>query len=261
MQRSPSRNPRATRLPNDRNETMTRTQTLTDASRPSDQAGPEPVLMCWSGGKDSALALQAALRDPRLRVEALLTTVTDGYERISMHGVRRALLCEQAQAIGLPLEEVRIPIQASNAAYEEAMRAILTRYRARGVRRVIFGDLFLQDIRAYRETRLAQLEMAGLFPLWLKDTGQLARECIASGFRAILVCVDPAQLDPAFCGWEFDERLLAALPPSADPCGEHGEFHTFVYDGPIFRRPVRIARGEIVTRDGFWFCDLVPASA
>ena len=220
----------------------------------------EPVLMCWSGGKDSSLALQVALQDPRLRVEALLTTVTEDYERISMHGVRRALLVEQAEAIGLPLEEVRIPIQASNAVYEEAMRATLTRYRARGVRRVIFGDLFLQDIRTYRETRLAQLEMGGFFPLWARDTRELAREFIASGFRAILVCIDPAQIDPAFCGREFDEQLLATLPPTADPCGENGEFHTFVYDGPIFRRSVRMTWGEIVKRDGFWFCDLVPAS-
>lgn len=238
---------------------LTRNRTVRVAARTLDQAGPEPVLMCWSGGKDSALALQAALQDPRLRVAALLTTVTETYERISMHGVRRALLCAQAEAIGLPLEEVRIPIQASNAVYEEAMRATLTRYRSRGVRRVIFGDLFLQDIRTYRETRLAQLEMAGLFPLWARETSQLAREFIASGFRAVLVCIDPAQIDPAFCGREFDERLLAALPPTADPCGENGEFHTFVYDGPIFRRPVRMARGEIVKRDGFWFCDLVPA--
>ena len=220
------------------------------------QQSAEPVLMCWSGGKDSALALHAARQDPRLRVEALLTTVTEGYERISMHGVRRVLLWAQAEAIGLPLEEVRIPIQASNAIYEEAMRAMLTRYRARGVRRVIFGDLFLQEIRAYRETRLAQLEMTGLFPLWGRDTSHLARECIASGFRAVLVCIDPAQITPAFCGREFDDELLAALPPTADPCGENGEFHTFVYDGPIFRRPIPIARGDIVNRDGFWFCDL-----
>ena len=221
-------------------------------------ASAEPVLMCWSGGKDSAMALHAAQQDPRLRVEALLTTVTEGYERISMHGVRRALLLAQAEAIGLPLEEVRIPIRASNDVYEEAMREVLTRYRARGVRRVIFGDLFLQEIRAYRETRLAQLEMAGLFPLWGRDTGPLAREFIASGFRAILVCVDPAQISPAFCGRAFDEQLLGDLPATADPCGEKGEFHTFVHDGPLFRQPIPITRGEIVERDGFWFCDLTP---
>ncbi|MBI2104089.1 MAG: diphthine--ammonia ligase [Candidatus Omnitrophica bacterium] len=217
---------------------------------------PEPVLMCWSGGKDSSLALQAALRDPALRIEALVTTVTDGYERISMHGVRCALLVEQAEAIGLPLEQVRIPIQASNASYEEAMGRLLQRYQARGVSRVIFGDLFLQDIRRYRERQLAQLDMAGLFPLWGQETRRLAEAFIASGFRAILVCVDPKQLDPSFCGREFDDRLLADLPPSADPCGENGEFHTFVYEGPIFRRPIEIVKGEVVHRDGFWFCDL-----
>ncbi len=208
--------------------------------------------MCWSGGKDSALALQAALRDSSLRVEALLTTVTEGYERISMHGVRCALLVEQAQAVGLPLEQVRIPIQASNAAYEAAMRALLQRYQARGVSRVIFGDLFLQDIRSYRERQLATIGMRGLFPLWLKETHYLAHDFIAAGFRAILVCIDPKQIDPSFCGREFDEALLAELPPSADPRGENGEFHTFVYDGPIFRqRRVQVVRGEVVHRDGF----------
>ena len=216
----------------------------------------ESILMCWSGGKDSSLALQAALRDPALRVEALVTTVTDGYERISMHGVRCALLVEQAEAIGLPLEQVRIPICASNAIYEDAMGRLLQRYQARGVSRVIFGDLFLQEIRRYREQQLARLQMEGLFPLWLQDTRRLAEAFIAAGFRAVLVCVDPAQLDPSFCGRDFDERLLADLPPTADPCGEHGEFHTFVYDGPIFRRPVEVVKGDVVHRDGFWFCDL-----
>jgi uncharacterized protein (TIGR00290 family) len=221
---------------------------------------PEPVLMCWSGGKDSSLALQAVLQDPALNVEALLTTVTEGYERISMHGVRRALLEQQATSLNLPLEQVRIPIQASNAIYETAMRDALKRYQAHGVSRVVFGDLFLEDIRRYRERNLAGLGMQGLFPLWLKDTAALARAFIARGFRAILVCVDPKQLDPKFCGREFDGSLLNDLPSSADPCGENGEFHTFVYDGPIFQRPIPVAKGEIVEREGFWFCDLLPGS-
>ncbi len=221
----------------------------------------EPVLMCWSGGKDSSLALQAVLQDPTLRVEALLTTVTEGYERISMHGVRCDVLLQQAEAIGLRLEQVRIPIRASNAIYEEAMRQLLVRYQRQGVSRVIFGDLFLQEIRQYRETNLATLNMRGIFPLWLKDTRQLAHEFIAAGFRAILVCIDPKQIDPSFCGREFDEALLADLPASADPCGENGEFHTFVYDGPIFRYPVFVSKGEIVARDGFWFCDVLSAKA
>ena len=218
---------------------------------------PEPVLMCWSGGKDSSLALQAALRDPSLRVEALLTTVTEGYERISMHGVRRALLEQQADAVGLPLEQVRIPIHASNDSYEAAMERLLKRYQTRGVSRVVFGDLFLEDIRHYRERQLARIGMSGIFPLWQRDTRQLAGEFIDAGFRAILVCVDPKQLDPTFCGREFDRPMLADLPAAVDPCGERGEFHTFVYDGPIFRRPVGVARGEVVEREGFWFCDLL----
>ena len=225
---------------------------------PGATSAQESVLMCWSGGKDSSLALQAALWDPTLRVEALLTTVTEGYERISMHGVRCVLLEEQARAIGLPLEQVRIPIQASNDIYEAAMGEMLVRYQVRGVSRVIFGDLFLQDIRQYRETNLARLSMRGIFPLWLKDTRQLARDFIGAGFRAILVCIDPKQLDPSFCGREFDLSLLADLPPSADPCGENGEFHTFVYDGPIFHQSIQVIKGEVIQRDGFWFCDLLP---
>ena len=224
----------------------------------SKRSTAEPVLMCWSGGKDSSLALHAVLQDPTLRVEALLTTVTEGYERISMHGVRCALLVKQANVLGLPLEQVRIPIKASNAIYEAAMHELLFRYQARGVSRVVFGDLFLEDIRRYRETNLAKLNMRGLFPLWLKDTQQLARDFIAAGFRAILVCIDPRQIDPAFCGREFDASLLAELPASADPCGEKGEFHTFVYDGPIFRQPIPLHKGKVIEREGFWFCDLLP---
>ena len=218
----------------------------------------ESLLMCWSGGKDSALALHAVRQDPHVRIEALLTTVTAGFERISMHGVRRVLLEQQADAIDLPLEQVRIPIQASNAIYEDAMERVLRRYQARGLSRVIFGDLFLQDIRRYREQTLAKIGMQGVFPLWLQDTRRLADDFIGAGFRACLVCVDPKQLDPSFCGREFDASLLAELPPTVDPCGENGEFHTFVYDGPIFRRPVDVVKGEVVHRDGFWFCDVLP---
>ena len=138
------------------------------------------------------------------------------------------------------------------------MRELLLGYQARGVSRVIFGDLFLQEIRQYRETNLAQLSMRGIFPLWLKDTRKLAHDFIAAGFRAMLVCIDPTQIDPSFCGREFNRALLVDLLPHADPCGEHGEFHTFVYDGPIFRQPVRIVKGEVVQRDGFWFCDVLP---
>ena len=221
----------------------------------------EKILICWSGGKDSSLALQAVLQDPTLEVAALITTVTEGYERISMHGVRRALLHQQTKNLGFPLEEIRIPIGCVNAAYEEAMRRLLTRYQTQGVSRVVFGDLFLTDIRQYREKNLEQLEMTGIWPLWLKDTKKLAQDFIRMGFRAILVCIDPKQIDPSFCGREFDASLLQDLPASADPCGENGEFHTFVYDGPIFREPIRVVKGEVVQRDGFWFCDLLPFSS
>ena len=219
-------------------------------------SGPEPVLLSWSGGKDSSMALQAVLQDQSLKVESLVTTVTETYQRISMHGVRVTLLESQARALGLPLEQVLIHPGASNADYEEAMGAILLRYKQRGVSRVVFGDLYLEDIRAGREKNLAQLGMMGLFPLWMKDTRQLAREFISSGFRATLVCVDPSQLDPSFCGRDFDQRLLDDFPCGVDPCGEGGEFHTFVYDGPFFRHPLKVTRGEVVERDGFWFCDL-----
>ena len=220
----------------------------------------EPVLICWSGGKDSSLALQAVLNNAALEVQALLTTVTEGYDRISMHGVRRTLLLEQAEAIGLPLEEVKIPASCVNETYEQAMRRVLSRYRESGVKRVVFGDLFLEEIRAYRQKNLARIGMEGFYPLWGLDTCRLAEKFIASGFKAILVCVDPKQISPEFCGRDFDSSLLRDLPPSADPCGENGEFHTFVTDGPIFKRPVPVERGEIVEREGFWFCDLLPGS-
>ena len=217
---------------------------------------PESVLMCWSGGKDSAMALREVLRDPALRVEALLTTVTADYERISMHGVRVSLLEAQARALGLPLEQVRIPVHATNEQYDAAMREVLTRYQTRGVRRVVFGDLFLEDIRRYREERLATIGMEGIFPLWGRDTRTLSHTVIQLGFKAVLVCVDPKQIDPSLCGRDFDWRFLADVSAMADPCGERGEFHTFVHDGPIFASPVAFVKGERVERDGFWFCDL-----
>ena len=220
---------------------------------------PEPVLLAWSGGKDSALTLDALRSDPAVRVEALVTTVTHGYDRISMHGVRRTLLAAQAAAVGTPLVEAVIPRQASNDAYETAFAAALRPAQATGVTRVAFGDLFLADVRAYRERQLGEVGMRGLFPLWMRNTAELADSFIARGFRAVLVCVDPRQLDPSFAGRLFDETLLRDLPASADPCGEKGEFHTFVFDGPIFRHPMSIAVGEVVTRDGFVFCNVLPA--
>ena len=219
---------------------------------------PEPIIMCWSGGKDSALALAELAADPRYEVVSLLTTVTSEYERISMHGVRRSLLRDQAEAIGLPLVEVEIPPRASNADYESAMKETLLTFQQDGVRRAAFGDLFLADIREYRERQMALIDMECLFPVWGRDTRQLARDFVADGFRAILCCVDPNQLDPAFCGRGIDDTFLDELPDGCDHCGENGEFHTYVSDGPVFRRPVPFERGEIVCRDGFWYCDLLP---
>jgi uncharacterized protein (TIGR00290 family) len=218
------------------------------------------VVVAWSGGKDSTLALRGILGDGHYQVAALLTTVTGEYDRISMHGVRRTLLRRQAQALGFALEEVVISPGASNDEYERKMGAALEALRTQvsGLDTVVFGDLFLADIRAYRERMLTRMGMRGLFPLWLRDTRALAREFIRLGYRAVLVCVDAAQLAGEFAGREFDAALLRDLPPNVDPCGENGEFHTFVYAGPELRQPVRHARGPVVVRDGrFVYCDLV----
>jgi len=220
--------------------------------------GPELILFCWSGGKDSAMALHALLQQQEFRIVALLTTVTEGYERISMHGVRRELLLQQADSIGLPLHEVRIPPQCVNIIYEARMEEALREHYDRGVRTVAFGDIFLEDLRAYREKNLARIGMTAIFPLWKQDTRELVRRLRTQRFRAIAVCVDTKVLAPGFAGRKLDESFFRDLPPAADPCGENGEFHTFVFDGPIFRRPVPFRIGEIVNRDGFVFCDLLP---
>jgi len=219
---------------------------------------PEPILFCWSGGKDSALALHTLVRQNDVRIAALLTTVTEGYDRISMHGVRRVLLERQAASIGLPLHAVLIPPQCVNATYEARMKEALNQHLARGVQRVAFGDIFLEDLRVYRERNLAQLGMEALFPIWKRDTHELARDFLRLGFQAIAVCVDPRVLDSSFAGRVLDELFFADLPPGVDPCGENGEFHTFVFDGPVFRAPIRFVTGEKVLRDGFCFCDLLP---
>jgi uncharacterized protein (TIGR00290 family) len=215
----------------------------------------EPVLFCWSGGKDSALAL-ASLRRDRVPVSGLLTTMTERYERIAMHGVRSSLVRRQAEVAGLPLYEVRIPAGCNNALYEARMGEALREQLALGVRRVAFGDIFLADLREYREHNLARAGMEAVFPLWLRDTRSLAREFCAQGFRAVAVCVDPKKLSPQFAGRELDETFFRDLPAGVDPCGENGEFHSFVYDGPVFSRPLAVERGEVVEREGFYFCDL-----
>ena len=220
-----------------------------------------PVVVSWSGGKDSALALHALLMDPGIEVRGLLTTITDDYDRVSMHGVRAQLVAAQAEALGLPLHTARIPPRCSNERYEAVTASALARLSDDGIRAVAFGDLFLTDVRAYRQRLVDTVGLAALFPLWGRPTDRLARDFVAAGFRAILACVDPRQLDVSHCGSEFDAALLNALPPSVDPCGENGEFHTFVYDGPMFERSLAPQLGEVVERDGYAFCDLLPRDA
>jgi uncharacterized protein (TIGR00290 family) len=221
----------------------------------------EPMLFCWSGGKDSAMALHTLLQRPDVRIAALLTTVTETYERISMHGVRRELLVQQAQSIGLPLHEVRIPPQCVNPIYEARMEEALRIHYADGVRKVAFGDIFLEDLRAYREKNLARIGMTALFPIWKRETRELIRSFHAAQFRAIAACIDPKVVDRSFAGRELDVSFFRDLPAGVDPCGENGEFHTFVFDGPILRHPIPVRAGEIVERDSFIYCDLLPAAA
>jgi uncharacterized protein (TIGR00290 family) len=221
-------------------------------------ADEKRLALSWSGGKDSALTLWALRRGGREPL-ALVTTVTDGYGRVSMHGVRHALLQSQADAVGIPLVEVLIPPGCGNELYEQRTEQAFATPMLAGADSVAYGDLFLEDVRAYREQQLAAAGRHGIFPLWGLDTTTLARECIAAGFEATLVCVDPSKLDPSFAGRAYDEELLADLPAGVDPCGENGEFHTFVHAGPILTTPIACVRGETVERDGFFFTDLLPA--
>jgi uncharacterized protein (TIGR00290 family) len=204
------------------------------------------------------MALREILGDPGLRVEALLTTITRDYDRVSMHGVRRALVERQADSLGISLHQIPISNSATNVEYEMRMAEAFAIYRERGTNRVAFGDLFLEEIRAYRERLLTAQGMHGLYPVWGRDTLALIREFIRQGFKTAVVCVDPKQLDPSFLGRVIDEDFLSRLPTGVDPCGENGEFHTFVFDGPIFRYPIKLGLGEKVCRDSFWFCDLLP---
>lgn len=214
----------------------------------------QKAVICWSGGKDSALALWKARA--QFEVVGLVTTVTEEFQRISMHGVRRALLEQQAAALGLPLQIVPIPWPSTNECYEERMRAAFSTLEEQGVEKVICGDIFLEDVRRYREERLLR-PGTGVFPLWDVDTRVLIRQFLDNGFRATLCCVDTAVLPGDMAGRELDEVLLAEFPPGTDPCGENGEYHTFVSDGPIFDAPVPIQKGERVLREGrFMYCDL-----
>jgi len=219
----------------------------------------EKVLFTWSGGKDSAMALHELRKNAGYEIAALLTTITEDYDRVSMHGVRRELLEAQAASLGLPLEKVFISRQSSNEDYESGMRAVLERYKAEGVSSVAFGDIFLEELRTYREDNLAKIGMKGIFPLWKRRTADLARDFIHAGFRSVITCVDLEVLDKRFAGREFDETFLSELPSGIDPCGENGEFHSFVHDGPVFESRIRYTRGEMVLRDQrFWYLDLIP---
>ena len=202
------------------------------------------------------MALHALLGDPEYEVISLLTTVTEGYDRISMHGVRRELLHRQAQSIGVPVTEVFIPAQCDNTVYEIRMAERVLDFRDRGVRHVAFGDIFLEDLRAYRERKLLSAEMKAIFPIWKVDTKELAARLVREHFRAVTTCIDPRKLNRSFAGRELTSAFFQELPADVDPCGENGEFHTFVFDGPIFRKPVPIQIGPVVERDSFVFCDI-----
>ena len=219
------------------------------------------VLLSWSSGKDSAWALHVLRQQSGVEVIGLLTTYNESADRVAMHAVRRTLVSAQARATQLPLWSVFLPWPCSNDVYEAKMQDATERARQSGVTHFAFGDLFLEDVRAYREAKLAGTGIDPLFPIWTteRDTPELARQMLASGLRGVLTCVDPKQLDPRFVGRRFDERLLADLPATVDPCGERGEFHSYCCAGPMFAEPIGVAVGESSLRDGFWFADVVPA--
>ncbi len=222
---------------------------------------PRPVVVLWSGGKDSMLALAQTLQEDQFEVVALVTTVTREYDRISMHGVRSVLLEQQARSLGIPLQVVSLRAGCTNHEYEAVMRQALLSFAQKGVSAAVSGDICLTDVRAYRERLLGSVGMDGLFPLWASDPAQLARRFSDSGYKAVTCCVDSHVIDGSFAGRTFDRALLASLPPGADPCGEKGEFHTFVFDGPLFQQPVYWVGGETVLRDErFYYFDLIPDS-
>jgi uncharacterized protein (TIGR00290 family) len=205
------------------------------------------------------MALYELQRNPDYEISALLTTITEDYDRVSMHGIRRVLVEHQAESLGLPLQKVFISRNTSNEEYESKMRTTLTAFQNKGVSAVVFGDIFLADVRKYREENLAKVGMKGIFPIWKRDTGELAQTFIDSGFKAIVTCIDSKVLNKAFVGRIIDKCFLAELPANVDPSGENGEFHSFLFDGPIFKRKILYTVGEIVLRDSFYFCDLLPA--
>jgi uncharacterized protein (TIGR00290 family) len=215
------------------------------------------VALSWSSGKDSAWSLHLLRQDPDIEVAALITTINEQFDRVAMHAVRRQLVELQAESVGVPLWKVPLPWPCSNEEYEARMGAVCDRAISNGIQAIAFGDLFLADIRAYRERQLAGTGLEPLFPLWQLPTRQLAEHMIAAGLRAKITCIDPKHLPREFAGRDFDANFLRDLPPAVDPCGENGEFHTFVYAGPMFQNPIPVATGEIVDRDGFIFADLM----
>jgi uncharacterized protein (TIGR00290 family) len=219
----------------------------------------EKVLLAWSGGKDSAITLYEIQRIPEYQVVSLLTTLTADYDRVSMHGIRRALLERQAESLSLPLYEVFISKEATNEEYASKMQAALTDFKKAGVSSVVFGDIHLEDVRKYREDNLSKVRMKAIFPIWGRDTAELARTFVNLGFKAIVTCIDSKVLDKTFAGRIIDESFLAQLPANVDPCGENGEFHSFVFDGPIFNGRIQYTVGQTVLRESFYFCDLMLA--
>ncbi len=216
--------------------------------------------LSWSSGKDSAWSLYRLRQQPDIEVTGLVTTVNERHQRVAMHAVRLCLLQAQAEAAGLPLHVVPIPSPCSNEAYEAAMRRLIEEAKQEGVTQMAFGDLFLEDIRAYRERQLSGTGITPLFPLWQIPTDRLAQEMIAGGLSAVITCIDPRHLAPTFAGRTFNASFLDDLPKEVDPCGERGEFHSFAVAGPMFRHPISVTVGEVVTRDGFVFADLLPAA-
>ena len=217
------------------------------------------ILLSWSGGKDSAMALYEIQKTKTYEVVALLTTVTDGYDRISMHGVREELLERQAESLDLRLHKILIPKNAKNEEYESNIKEVLIKYQNENVNSVAFGDIFLGDLRKYREENLSKIGMEGIFPIWERNTRELVRTFIDIGFRAVVTCVDSKVLDSSFLGREIDDDFIRQFPPHIDPCGEKGELHSFVFSGPIFKKKITFTIGEIVLRDSFYFCDLLPS--
>jgi uncharacterized protein (TIGR00290 family) len=219
------------------------------------------IILSWSSGKDSAWALHVLRQQAQYEIAGLMTTFNAAFDRVAMHSTRRALVEMQAKAAGLPLMAAPIPWPCSNADYESAMKRVCDQALGQGITAIAFGDLFLTDVRAYRERQLKDTGLEPLFPIWEIPTQALAQEMISAGLRAKLVCVDPKQISSSFVGRDFDQYFLHDLPTGADSCGENGEFHSFVYAGPMFSHEIAIVTGEKVERDGFWFCDVLPAAA